>query len=211
MNLIIFGAPGAGKGTQSELLVEKLGKLQISTGDLFRSAMRNKTALGLEAKAFIDKGLLVPDSVTLGMVEEVLRSVDRPFVLDGFPRNLDQAKALEEILVRVKLQVEKVVFLEVPTSLLLARLTGRRVCKKCGTVYHVDTKPPKKSGVCDNCNSEVVQRADDSEKVILDRLKVYAEYTAPLKEYYGQQGKLVHLDGNQAAEKVFEDLRKVIS
>jgi adenylate kinase len=211
LNLILFGAPGSGKGTQSELIVKQLGKRQISTGELFRNAIRNQTELGLEAKNFMDKGFLVPDSVTLAMVEEVLGSVNKPFVLDGFPRNLEQAKALEEMLVRLKLQVEKAVFLEVPPGLLLARLCGRRVCKKCGAVYHIDSKPPVKAGICDNCNSEVVQRVDDSEKVILDRLKVYEEYTSPLKKYYGDQGKLINLDGNQAVGKVFEDLRKFIS
>ena len=211
MNIILFGAPGAGKGTQSALLVEKLGFVQISTGDLFRSAIKGKTSLGLEAKSYIDKGLLVPDSVTVGMVKETLSSVKKPFVLDGFPRNVEQAKSLEDLVQKLDLKIDKVISLEVPMDLLVARLSGRRVCKSCATVYHIDTKPTKVSGVCDSCKGEVVQRADDSSHVIHDRLKVYLDYTAPLKKYYSLQAKLVEIDGNREVETVFRDLKKIVS
>lgn len=209
MNLILFGAPGTGKGTQSEFLVKQLGMIQISTGDLFRAAIKNKTELGIQAKSYIDQGVLVPNAVTLGIVEGVLREVKAPFVLDGFPRNLEQGKALEKLLISLNLKLGKVVSLEVPGVLLVARLMGRRVCRSCGAVFHLVTKPPKTEGVCDVCQGEIYQRPDDTEIVIRDRLKVYDECTAPLKEYYAKQGLLIEVDGNRSAQEIFEDLKKI--
>lgn len=211
MNIILFGAPGAGKGTQSELLIKNLAMTQISTGDLFRAAIKNKTALGLEAQSYMEKGQLVPDSVTIGMVEEVLKGGVKDFILDGFPRTVAQADALEDLLKKLNLKVSKAIFLEVPQEILMGRLTGRRVCKNCAAVYHVDTKPTKAAGVCDACGGEVVQRNDDKADVIGNRLKAYAEYTSPLKEYFVKSGKFVSVDGNRSTEAVYNDIAALIN
>lgn len=210
MNIILFGAPGAGKGTQSELLIKKLGMVQISTGDLFRAAIKNKTPLGLEAQGYIEKGQLVPDSVTIGMVEEVLKSGVQNFILDGFPRTVAQADALEHLLAKMNLEVSKAIFLEVPQEILMGRLTGRRVCKNCAAVYHIDTKPTKAEAVCDACGGEVVQRNDDKAEVIGNRLKAYDEYTSPLKEYFVRSGKFVSVNGNRGTDAVFNDIAALI-
>jgi adenylate kinase len=207
MNVLLFGAPGAGKGTQSALMVERLGYVQISTGDLFRKAIKEKTELGRKAQEFMDKGQLVPDSVTVSMVDEVLAQLGtKPFILDGFPRNVTQAESLAELLKKRGLSVDKAIFLEVPDSALLARLTGRRVCKVCGAVFHVDSKPPQQEGVCDVCGGQVVQRNDDKEEVIAIRLKTYRESTAPLRDYFQRLGKLVVVNGQQNTEVVFKDI-----
>ncbi len=182
MNLILFGPPGAGKGTQSELLIERRKMKQISTGDLFRAAIKNQTPLGKEAKGYLDAGKLVPDSVTIGLVEEVLGGLKgQSFILDGFPRNTAQADALATLLTKLSLKIDKVVFMEVPLTLLMGRLAGRRVCRNCAAVYHVESKPSKKPGVCDNCGGEVYQRADDKEDVIRTRLEAYETSTKPLR------------------------------
>lgn len=209
MNLILFGAPGAGKGTQSSLLVERNDYVQISTGDLFRAAIKNQTELGKKAQVFMDLGGLVPDDIVVGMVEEALQGLaGKAFILDGFPRTLAQASALDGMLDKNKLSVDRVISLEVPRQELLERLTGRRVCKNCGTVYHVVSKPPRTEGVCDNCGGPVVQRNDDKAEVIGNRLNTYDQTTAPLKDYYRGQGKLVELDGNRDTEAVYEDLNR---
>lgn len=205
MNIILFGAPGAGKGTQSSLLVEK-GMTQISTGDLFRAAIKNKTELGRKAQEYMDKGQLVPDSIVIGMVEEVLRAGVKNFILDGFPRNVAQADALDQLLGRMNLSIGKAIFLEVPMTILEGRLTGRRVCKNCGTVYHIASKPTREPGVCDVCGGEVIQRNDDKADVISTRLKTYEEYTSPLKEYYKKAGKFVAVDGNRDPKTVFGEI-----
>lgn len=211
MNIVLFGAPGAGKGTQSALLVEKLGMIQISTGDLFRAAIKNKTELGKQAQAFMDKGQLVPDSITIQMVDEILEDLkDKGFILDGFPRTKAQAEALGTILSRRGLEIGKAIFLEVPKEELLDRLTGRRVCKTCGAVYHIQTKPTKVDGVCDNCGGEVIQRNDDKVDVIATRLKTYEENTYPLRSYYKEQGKYVELNGALATDRVFQELKNEI-
>jgi len=211
MNILLFGAPGAGKGTQSAYLVERLGFVQISTGDLFRNAIKNKTELGKTAQGYMDRGELVPDSVVISMVDEVLGKIDgQSFILDGFPRNVAQAEALGKILQQRRLAIGKAVFLEVPSEALLKRLTGRRVCKSCGAVYHIDSKPTRKPEVCDVCGGAVVQRNDDKEDVIATRLKTYADSTAPLKEYFKNQQKLVIVNGDQGAEKVFVEIRNEI-
>ena len=211
MNILLFGAPGAGKGTQSEYLVKRLGFHQISTGDLFRAAIKNKTALGQKAQSYMDKGELVPDSVTVGMVDEVLAQLNgKNFILDGFPRNVAQAEALGKILKSRLLDIGKAIFLEVPSEALLSRLTGRRVCKSCGAVYHIASKPTRKPGVCDVCGGEVIQRNDDKEDVIATRLKTYAENTAPLKEYYKSKGKLVVVNGDRETEQVFSSIKSEI-
>ena len=211
MNIVLFGAPGAGKGTQSSLLVEKLGMVQISTGDLFRAAIKNKTDLGKKAQGYMDKGELVPDSIVIGMVDEVLAKLgNKSFILDGFPRTRAQAEALGTILQQRDLSIGKAIFLEVSKEELLSRLTGRRVCKSCGAVYHVKSKPAKVAGICDLCGGEVIQRNDDQENVIATRLKTYEENTLPLRAYFKEQGRYVEVDGARDTEVVFSNLAKLI-
>lgn len=210
MNLILFGAPGAGKGTQSELLIKRQKMTQISTGDLFRAAIKGQTDLGKKAQEYMDKGQLVPDAIVIGMVEEVLKNGITNFILDGFPRTVAQAEALDELLKKMNLSIGKSVFLEVPMQILMDRLTGRRVCKNCGAVYHVVSKPTKKEGICDSCEGEVVQRNDDKAEVISTRLSTYQEFTSPLKEFYKKVGKYIEVDGNKDAEQVYQELEKVI-
>lgn len=211
MNIILFGAPGAGKGTQSQFLIDKLGMNQISTGDLFRAAIKNKTELGKKAQAYMDRGELVPDSIVIGMVQEVLEKGVKNFILDGFPRTVAQAEALDDLLQNMNLKIAKAIFLEVPMAELTERLTGRRVCKNCGAVYHVKGKPTAKPGVCDNCGGEVYQRNDDKAEVIGNRLRNYEEFTSPLKDYYKRGGKFAVVDGDRDETEVFADIKKLIS
>lgn len=213
MNILLFGPPGAGKGTQSELLKSRMNMTHISTGDLFRAAIKNKTPLGVEAKKFIDAGNLVPDSVTLGMVDEVLTKMpgNSSFILDGFPRNIPQADALEEMLRKRNLKVEKAIFVAVPTQELVDRLSGRRVCEKCGTTYHATSKPPRKEGVCDNCGGKVIQRTDDQRNVIEDRIRVYEQNTQPLKDYYQKKERLVEVDGRGETEVIFGRIKSAMA
>lgn len=211
MNIILFGAPGSGKGTQSTLLVERLGFKQISTGDLFRAAIKNGTELGLKAKSFMDAGKLVPDEVVIGMVEEVLKNTKDSFILDGFPRTLDQAKELGILLGRLKMDVGRVIFLVVKDDILVGRLSGRRVCKSCGAVYHIQSKPTRQENVCDSCGGQVHQRSDDKIEVISERLKVYKEQTAPVKDFYERLGKVVEIDGGLSTEDVYQQIAKIVS
>ena len=209
MNILLFGPPGAGKGTQSALLVERKRMKHISTGDLFRAAIKNQTRLGLEARKYMDKGQLVPDAITIGMVEEVFMTLNgQSFILDGFPRNVAQGEALENLLKGHDLTIDKALFLEVPLEKLMGRLTGRRVCTACGATYHVTASPPKKEGVCDKCGGQVIQRADDKEDVIRTRLMAYEESTKPLKDFYKSAKKLVELDGLGATEDVYARIEK---
>lgn len=214
MNLILFGPPGAGKGTQSSLLIERMGLKHISTGDLFRSAIKNQTPLGKEAKGILDAGKLVPDSVTIGLVREVLselkRSGAKGFILDGFPRNVIQADALEELLSELGLKLDRAVFLQVPLANLSSRLTGRRVCRSCGATYHIESKPTKRPGVCDVCGGEVVQRPDDKEDIIQTRLEAYEQSTSPLKDYYKRKGLFKDVDGLGSTEEVFSLIKKAL-
>ena len=209
----MFGPPGAGKGTQSALLVEKYNMLHISTGDLFRSNIKNNTPLGLEAKKYMDAGELVPDSVTIAMVQQELAKLtdDRGFILDGFPRTVAQAEALENLSKTMEKELDKVVFFEVPKELLVERLSGRRVCKQCGAVYHVNAKPPKVDSMCDECGGEVVQRADDKAEAIENRLKVYEEATAPVKNFYRKKGLLEEVNGIGSTNEVFSRVVALIN
>lgn len=209
MNILLFGPPGAGKGTQSALLVERKHMKHVSTGDLFRAAIKNQTRLGIEARKYMDKGQLVPDAITIGMVEEVFMQLNgQSFILDGFPRNVAQGEALENLLKGHELKIDKALFLEVPIEKLMGRLTGRRVCTACGATYHIEASPTKKEGVCDKCGGQVVQRADDKEDVIRTRLMAYEESTKPLKDFYKSAKKLVEIDGLGATEEVYGRLEK---
>ncbi|MCB0363886.1 MAG: adenylate kinase [Bdellovibrionaceae bacterium] len=211
MNILLFGAPGAGKGTQSALLVENHGMHHISTGDLFRHAIKNSTQLGLEAKKYMDKGELVPDTIVVGMVEEEFGNLKgKSFILDGFPRTVPQAEALESMLKNNSMAIDKAVFLEVPQGLLMERLTGRRICKACGAVFHMAAKPPKSEGVCDECGGELYQRDDDKAEVIKTRLEAYEASTAPLKAYYEEKGRLVTVEGTGETAQVFDRIDSVM-
>ena len=208
MNLILLGAPGAGKGTQAELLVQKLSIPAISTGNMLREAIANGTELGKKAKAFMDEGSLVPDELVLGIVAD---RVNRPdcrngFILDGVPRTLAQAEALE----RKGVKIDHVVSIEVADSEIEGRMTGRRVCGKCGASYHVVANPPKAEGVCDHCGEALVIRKDDKPETVRHRLAVYHETTEVLKDFYGNLGRLRLVNGNQSIEGAFEDILKVI-
>lgn len=204
MNIVLFGPPGAGKGTQSALLSKHYNLHHVSTGDLLRNAMKANTSLGIEAKKFVDKGALVPDSVVTGLIkEELQKGIGVGMLLDGFPRNPSQAQALDELLNAEGKNVDQAIFLEVDRSELLNRLTGRRVCSSCGATYHVKLKPTKTEGRCDLCGEKVVQRPDDQESVISNRLEVYDQSTSPLKEYFSKQGKFVAVKGSGDPKDVF--------
>lgn len=212
MNILLYGAPGSGKGTQSAYLVERFSMVHISTGDLFRVAIKNKTPLGVEAKGYMDQGKLVPDSVTVGMVKEALiKKEKKPFVLDGFPRNIPQAEALGVLLGELNLFLDKVISLEVPQPELVERLSGRRVCRGCGAVYHIVFKPLRSGNVCDVCGSaDIYQRDDDKASAVETRLKVYEQSTSPLKAYYGKKNKLVEVIGTGKAEVVFGRIERLL-
>lgn len=210
MNLALFGPPGCGKGTQAKLLVERLQFFQISTGDLLRDALKKGTQVGLEAKKYLDAGQLVPDDVVLALVQESVRKVSKGFILDGYPRNLNQAKQLEEVLKKENVTLNKNIFIEVPRDLLVGRISGRRVCRNCGAIYHVETKPTKKEGVCDLCGGETYQRSDDKAELVSERLKVYDSSTAPLIEYYKENKTFYTVNGNQGLETVYNEIRRII-
>ena len=197
MRLVLLGAPGAGKGTQAKKIIEKYPMPQISTGDLLRAAVAAGTALGKEAKNFMDKGELVPDSVVLGMVEERLKQDDckSGYILDGFPRNTKQAEALDAMLGKVGMSLTAALSVDVPFENLMKRLTGRRTCKSCGQMFNVYFNAPKKEGLCDKCGGDLMQRDDDKEETIKKRLDVYSAQTAPLIDYYGKKNILKSVDG----------------
>jgi adenylate kinase len=203
-----MGLPGAGKGTQAEKIVEKYGIPHISTGDMFRAAMKEGTELGLKAKSFMDQGALVPDEVTIGIVKERLSKEDcqNGFLLDGFPRTVPQAEALESILVELGKKIDFVLNIEVDQSILMERLTGRRICKNCGATYHLVFNPPAVAGVCNRCGGELYQRADDNAETVNNRLQVNIEQAKPLLDFYETKGYLRNIDGKQDINKVFVDI-----
>lgn len=207
-----MGPPGAGKGTQAEKIVSSFGIPHISTGDAFRLAMSQGTPLGVEAKGYVDKGLLVPDEITNGIVKERLALPDcsNGFLLDGFPRTTAQAEALDAILASLGKRVDHVINLTVDRSLLLARLTGRRICKSCGSTYHVIFNPPKQEGVCDKCGGELYQRSDDTEEKVGTRLDEYTNKTAPLLDYYGRRDLLRSVDGEQDINVVTDQISSLL-
>ena len=208
MNLILLGAPGAGKGTQAELLIEKLGIPGISTGNMLREAIKNGTELGMKVKSYMDGGLLVPDELIMGIVAERVAKPDcaNGFILDGVPRTLAQAEALDAAGVRI----DHVVSIEIDDAVIEGRMTGRRVCSACGASYHVVANPSKTEGVCDLCGGELVIRKDDAPETVRKRLEVYHAQTEVLMDYYGKQGKIRHIEGNQSIEGANEDILKAI-
>ena len=212
MNIILFGPPGAGKGTQAKKLVDFYGIPQISTGDILRANVREGTELGLAAKAYMDKGELVPDKVLIGIIKNRLKEADckKGFILDGYPRTVPQADALEVILDEIDKPIDVVLNLEVPDEELVGRISGRLMCK-CGASYHTISNPPKKGNICDICGSEVFQRADDKAEAVQNRLDVYKKQTQPLISYYMKKGILVTLDGTKDINEVFEDIKAILA
>lgn len=211
-DLIILGPPGAGKGTQASGIAETYGIPHISTGDILRDAVKNQTALGLEAKKCMDRGELVPDEVVIGIVRDRLQEPDteKGFLLDGFPRTIPQAEALDRMLAEIGRSVGKVVVILVDDEALIKRLTGRRICRDCQTPFHVIFNPPKVEGKCDRCGGQLYQRDDDTEATVRNRLEVYRRQTEPLIDYYDRQGIVARIDGDQAPEAVLADIKEAI-
>ena len=208
MKLILLGAPGAGKGTQAEVICEKFNIPAISTGNILREAIKNGTEMGLKAKSYIDNGNLVPDEVVIGIIKDRLAEDDckNGFILDGFPRTVPQAQALDTMGVKI----DKVVEIYVADETIQQRLSGRRVCEGCGNSYHIDFKPTKVEGICDACGAKTVIRKDDEPATVIDRLKTYHEKTAPLKDYYAKQGKLVTVEGQEEVSETSKLTLKAI-
>jgi len=207
MRIILLGKPGGGKGTQATMLKDRLGVPQISTGDILREAVKRQTPFGIEAKKFMDAGLLVPDCLIKDLIAERLQEQDtaKGFIFDGFPRTIAQAEALKEIGASLGFDIDAVVNIDVSSEAIVTRLSGRRSCQ-CGAVYHVVSKPPEKEGVCDQCGAALYQRSDDQEAVIRNRLAQYEAQTRPLIDLYEKEGKLVTIDGNKQIEVVFADI-----
>jgi len=210
--VVLLGLPGAGKGTQAARLKDETGLAHITTGELFRENIRNETPLGKQAKEFVESGKLVPDEITIGMLLDRMSQPDTKggVMFDGFPRNTEQAKALDDALAKQGDQIDRSVYIQVDQDELVNRLAGRWSCPKCGAVYHEPNHPPAKAGICDNCGSELTQRADDKPDVVRTRLDVNMRNLEPLLEHYRKQGKLTEIDGNRDADAVFEDLKRII-
>ena len=212
MNIILMGPPGAGKGTQAKKIIAKYAIPHISTGDMFREAIKEGTPLGKVAKGYIDQGHLVPDDVTIGLVKERLSKDDcaKGYLLDGFPRTIPQAEALEVLTKEINRPISMVIDIETPKEELVSRICGRRVCKKCGAPYHIVNMKPKVEGVCDICGGELVQRADDNEAALETRLDHYVKQTKPLLEFYEGRGLLKTLDGMIGSENLIKEISKLL-
>lgn len=212
LNIILVGAPGSGKGTQSKLLIERHGLAQISTGDILRQERQQKTELGLQAQKFMDEGKLVPDELIMGMIEKRLGTPEysKGFILDGFPRTLPQAQALAKLLEKTGDKIRRVVVIDVADGVIFERIVGRRTCTKCGNVHHVTFSPPKVAGVCDRCGGELVHRADDSEEKGHKRVSEFAQVKQGVIPFYDAQGLVVHVDGVQSPEAVYQQIERAV-
>ena len=212
MNLILLGPPGAGKGTQAQRMVERYRIPQISTGDILRTAVKESTPLGMKAKGLMDQGKLVPDEIVTGIIEERVkaRDCDSGFILDGFPRTIPQAEALQPILTKVGKKIDHVINIEVDPEELVRRLTGRRTCKNCGAMFHLLFQPPKKEGICDRCRGTLYQRADDQEETIRTRLKEYEKQTSPLIQYYQGKKILRSIQGVGGPDQIFDQIIRLL-
>ena len=208
MRLILLGGPGVGKGTQAQKLSKEYNVPHIATGDILRQSVKDGTEIGLKAKSYMDKGLLVPDEVVIGIIEIRLAQPDAKvgYILDGFPRTVPQAQALDDLTARLNMTPDAVININASTEMVVRRLTGRRTCRDCQTVYHVVNIPPKKEGVCDLCGGELYQRDDDTEETIRKRIQVYMEQTAPLLDYYQESGRLTEVSGDNPLEEVYASI-----
>jgi len=213
MKIIMLGAPGAGKGTQAKMISEKYHLPHISTGDIFRANIRNGTELGKEAKGYMDKGLLVPDELTVRILLDRVAKEDckSGYILDGFPRNIPQAEVLDKELTRLGDKIDIVIDMEVPDESIINRITGRRACTSCGATYHIVNVPPKKEGVCDKCGEELILRDDDREETVKKRLNIYHEQTQPLIKYYQKKGVLKTFDGTKDMMDVFTEITEILA
>ncbi len=212
MKIVMLGAPGAGKGTQAVNIAKEFGIPHISTGDIFRANIKNETELGMKAKSYMDKGALVPDDITIGMLLD--RIVDNDcrngFVLDGFPRTIPQAESLKAALSIQDARIDHAIDIEVPDEVITKRMGGRRSCPKCGGTYHIVFNPPKTEGICDNCGTELVQRADDKPETVAERLRTYHEQTQPLIDFYRQEGVLTEVDGTKKPDEVLRSILEAL-
>ncbi len=212
MKIVMLGAPGAGKGTQALKIAEKFGIPHISTGDIFRFNIKNGTELGKKAKSFMDAGKLVPDELTIDILLDRVAKDDCKdgYILDGFPRTIPQAKALSEVLAKDGQKIEYAIDVDVPDENIVRRMGGRRSCPNCGASYHIVYIPPKAEGICDHCGTALIQRDDDKEETVKNRLSVYHEQTQPLIDYYNEQGVMFKVDGTKDMQEVFEDIVKIL-
>jgi len=207
-SVVLLGAPGSGKGTLATILKNSWNVPHISTGDMFREAVKANSPMGLKASEYMKAGLLVPDDITIGVVEERFSKPDvkKGFILDGFPRTIKQAQALDDILVKNDIKLSSVILLNIDEKLILKRITGRRTCTKCGSIYHIDNMPPKQTGICDKCSSELIQRRDDTESVVTERLIAYNNQTSPLVGFYKNKKILVQIDASNTPKEMIEQV-----
>ena len=212
MKIIMLGAPGAGKGSQASRIAKEYQLPHISTGDIFRANLKEETELGKRAKSFMDKGELVPDDITIAMLLERIHKEDckNGYILDGFPRTIPQAEALKEALAKKDEKIDLALDVEASDELIIKRMAGRRTCPACGAIYHIVTLPPKTEGICDRCGADLIQRKDDNEETVKNRLKIYHEVTEPLISYYKKEGILEEIDGAEELDKVFEKVKTII-
>lgn len=212
MKIVMLGAPGAGKGTQAEMLAKKYGIPHVSTGDIFRMNIKNGTELGMEAKKYMDQGLLVPDELTVRILLDRVAKEDckKGYVLDGFPRNIPQANVLDDALSKLGDKIDYAINVDVPDENIIRRMSGRRACLACGATYHIEHVPPKKEGICDNCGQELVLRDDDKPETVKNRLQVYKEQTQPLIDFYTKKGVLHSVDGTKDMNEVFEAIVAIL-
>ena len=212
MKIIMLGAPGAGKGTQAQMIAEKYDLPHVSTGDIFRANIKNGTELGKEAKSYMDRGVLVPDELTVRILLDRVAQEDckNGYILDGFPRNIPQAEVLDKALAELGDKVDVAIDMEVPDENIIRRMAGRRACTACGATYHIENVPPKKEGICDKCGEALIQRDDDKEETVKNRLNVYHEQTQPLIEFYAKKGILKTVDGTQDMMDVFKTITDIL-